>query len=346
MVAGIAALIGSALLIVLPLDQAVPAIGIILLSAALVISGRYKKLELVMTILAVVMIITIFITAIAVFPGWSAYVEGMVPSRVPDFDLYFILPWFGFLLAGAAGMMWFSYWVAARGYGGEVIESEAIKQENALIMEVEAGPRLRRWLLIMSTTAGIGVIGATMINFSFLTLGSELLRPLGVIPEGVRVAEDLARLLGEVWGASGRYLLVAGIFVALWGSILSNQDGWGRMYADATLMLMPRGKEDDRRKGSRVKLLRKLKNIYILIVLTLIPIIVFLALRDPVDILSVAGIITAAHLPIVVTLTLYLNVKRLPRSLGPGIFFIASTLVAILFYGFFSILFFYNLLSP
>jgi Mn2+/Fe2+ NRAMP family transporter len=345
-VAGIAALIGSALLIVLPLDQSVSSVGIILISAGLVISGRYKKFEIITTVLAAVMIITIILTALAVFPGFSAYADGMLPALVADFDPYFVLPWFGFLLAGAAGMMWFSYWVSARGYGGDVIdrpETEESKTDRPPFFEQDADNRLKRWLRIMAVTALIGVIGATLVNLSFLTLGAELLRPLGVIPEGVRVAEDLARLLGEVWGGPGRYLLVAGIFVALWGSILSNQDGWGRMYADATLMLIPERITRASGGASRPVQRKWLKIAYILTVLTLVPIIVFLAMRNPVDILSVAGIITAAHLPIVVTLTLYLNLTRLPRHLGPGVFSIGATIIAIFFYGFFSIFFFYDL---
>ncbi len=345
-VAGIAALVGSALIIVLPVPQSVAAVGIILVSAALVITGRYKKLELVTSILAAIMILSVLLAAVSVFPGWSTYADGLIPARVPDFDLYFILPWFGFLLAGAAGMMWFSYWVSARGYGGEVIDpNEAAPESEARgLSPEEAGPRLRRWLRIMATTAVIGVIGATLVNLSFLTLGTELLQPLGVVPEGVRVAEDLARLLGEIWGGPGRALLVAGIFVALWGSILSNQDGWGRMYADASLMLMPRTAARLGRNTSRAQLRERLKTAYIVIVLTALPILVFLLLRNPVDILSIAGIITAAHLPVVVILTLYLNLTRLPRSLGPGLWSIAATVLAILFYGFFSIFFFYDLL--
>jgi hypothetical protein len=293
-----------------------------------------------------VMIVSIVLAAAAVFPGWSVYARGMSPTLVPDFDPYFVLPWFGFLLAGAAGMMWFSYWVAARGYGGEVIEMENVSEAREQEFPLRGPPEshLRPWLVIMSTTAVIGVVGATLINLSFLTLGAELLRPLGVIPEGLRVAEDLARLLGEIWGETGRLLLVAGIFVALWGSILSNQDGWGRMYADATLMLLPRRWGGIGHGPALPARRRRIKTSYILLVLTALPIIVFLLLRNPVDILSVAGIITAAHLPVVVTLTLYLNIRRLPRTLGPGPVWIASTLVAVLFYGFFSIFFFYDLL--
>jgi Mn2+/Fe2+ NRAMP family transporter len=189
------------------------------------------------------------------------------------------------------------------------------------------------------------VVGATVVNVSFLTLGAELLRPLGVIPEGIRVAEDLAGLLSQVWGPAGGWVLVTGIFVALWGSILANQDGWGRMYADATLMFLPRSERGHSVLGRPLPMIRLyLRNTYILTVLTAVPIFLFLLLRDPVDILSLAGIISAAHLPVVVTLTLYLNLRHLPKGLRPGPIWTAATLVAILFYGFFSAFFFYNLL--
>jgi hypothetical protein len=34
----------------------------------------------------------------------------------------------------------------------------------------------------MGMVAGIGVIGGTVINISFLSLGAQFLRPLGIIP--------------------------------------------------------------------------------------------------------------------------------------------------------------------
>jgi hypothetical protein len=97
----------SALAIILPLNQSISAIGIILVSALLVISGHYKKLEVVTSVMAAVMIISIVLTALAVFPSGSVFAKGLVPTIIPDFDPYFVLPWFGFLLAGATGMMWF-----------------------------------------------------------------------------------------------------------------------------------------------------------------------------------------------------------------------------------------------
>ena len=78
----------------------------------------------------------------------------------------------------------------------------------------------------------------------FLVLGTELLKPEGIVPQGIDVAKDLSRLLSEVWGRAGFWMLIISITIALAGTILSNQDGWGRMFADATLILLePKFKE-------------------------------------------------------------------------------------------------------
>ncbi|MBE0428295.1 MAG: Nramp family divalent metal transporter [Thermoleophilia bacterium] len=341
-VAGIAALIGSALGIVLPERQAYFAVGIILVSSALVVSGRYRHLEKVTAGLAAVLIVSTVVTAIVVFPGFGPYAHGLAPVLPLDFDAHFVLPWFGFLLAGAAGMMWYSYWVAARGFGGPVFEEE--EQDDEQGKAVSAAGRqasLRSWMIITGTTAAIGVVGATVVNVSFLTLGAELLAPLGIVPEGIRVAEDIARLLSDVWGPAGTWVFVTGIFVALWGSVLANQDGWGRMYADATLILLRRRGIDESSKPRRRLLLR---NGYVIAVLTAAPVAVYLLLRDPVGILFIGGAISAAHIPVVVSVTLYLNLRRLPRALAPGPVWIAATLAAVLFYAFFTGFYFYELI--
>ncbi len=344
-VAGIAGLVGSTLMLALPGSQAMYAVGTILLSAALVVSGRYKKLEKLTTVMAAVLILSAFVTALMVFPGWETMASGMVPTLPPDFDAFFVLPWVGFLLAGAAGVMWFSYWVAVRGYGGELLDSD--EKERTRKPGAEERGWLRSWLVTMGITAAIGVVGASLVNVSFLTLGAELLRPLGIIPEGVRVAEDLANLLTQVWGPAGLWVLVLGMFVALWGSILANQDGWSRIYADATLMTLRRGRLDEELPGWLRRLTAsrlRLRNAYVFVVLTAAPIAAFFAVRDPVSILSVGGIVSAAHMPLVVGLTLWLNQRRLPREFRPGPVWFTATLGVVLFYGFFSAIYFIGLL--
>lgn len=152
------------------------------------------------------------------------------------------------------------------------------------------------------------------------------------------MAKDLTKLLSEVWGPVGFWLLIVGVVIALSGTILANQDGWPRMFADATHLLLP--KNLPQWLGD----LSKLKNLYVIVTVTLLPLLVFFLVRDPVEILSVAGIVAAAHTPVVVFLTLYLNKRTLPSSLQPKRLSSAAMLTAGAFFTIFALLYFLDLL--
>ena len=346
-ISGIAALTGSALMIALPGSQQLYGIAVIGLSIILVVSGRYQLVEKIASLMAGILVVMVLVTSVKVFSSTGPFVQGLVPGVPKNLDMQFVMPWLGFILAGAAGIMWFSYWVVAREYGGPQLDKEEIeKKENDEQVTKETSQRLKKWMKVMSNTAAIGVVGGGLIIVSFLVLGTELLKPEGTIPKGIDVAKDLSRLLSEVWGQVGFWMLIVSISIALAGTILSNQDGWGRMFADGTLILLE-GKvekkdpsKEKKEKSWWKKILterRKLKDAYAIIFGAAIPLIVFLLVRKPVDILSIAGTVAAVHTPVVVFLTLYLNMKRLPSALRPGLFSISCMVLSGLFFTAFAV---------
>lgn len=78
-------------------------------------------------------------------------------------------------------------------------------------------------------------------------------------------------------------------------------------------------------------------------VVTVLPLVVFFLVREPVEILSIAGIVAAVHTPVVVFLTLYLNLTRLPRELRPDWFSSAAMIASGLFFTTFAVLYFLSL---
>jgi len=138
-------------------------------------------------------------------------------------------------------------------------------------------------------------------------------------------------LFSGIWGAPGRYLLLAAIVVAIGGSILANQDGWGRSFADmARILARGRpGRDGKRRQGFR-KL--PLKPLFIAVVTGAVPVAIVLAFKDPVRIMSVSGIVAALHTPFIVLIALFVNRTRLPGELRPGWFQTAMMAAAGLFY--------------
>jgi len=357
-IAGIAALVGSALMVALPGGQALYASVVILGSGTLVLAGRYQGVERITAMMALVLVGAAITAAASTISG--DVTTGLVPGVPDDLDLYFVLPWVGFILAGAVGIMWFSYWVAARGFGGPTGPSSSTDQtDDGARDDVPSGEqvgrderieRVRAWTRTMSRTAALGVVGGGLVIVSFLVLGAELLAPQGRVPDGVDVARDLTALLGDLWGTFGEVLLLTCVVVALWGTIFANQDGWARTYADAT-RLVAGGPHDDGAAGDEgpagrvARLVRRPRAVYltyVAVAMTLAPQVLFLLVRDPVEILSVGGIIAAAHTPVVVGLTLYAN-RRLPVQVRPSRTSQAALGTAGLFFGAFAVVYLLSL---
>ena len=357
-IAGVAALAASALMLALPGGQGLYATLIIVVSGGIVLLGRYRGVERMTVVMSAVLVLSVVVTAVVVGPDLGELAAGAVPGLPADLDWYFIMPWIGFILAGAGGILWYSYWVSARGYGGEVLDehgtgepTEHIAPQALVESDDPRAGRLRHWTQIMSDAALIGVGTGGLVIVSFLVLGRELLQPEGVVPEGIDVAEDLARLLSEVWGTAGFWVLIVTVVIALWGTVVTNQDGWPRTFADATLILQSPESRTTAARSGQGRLRRwagsrmHLHRFHVVFTVTMAPLIVFWAVRDPVQILSIGGIVTAALTPVLVGLTLYLNHRRLPADLRPGRTITALMVFAALFFAWFAVLYFSELLG-
>jgi hypothetical protein len=123
-----------------------------------------------------------------------------------------------------------------------------------------------------------------------------------LVPEENRVAEVLGRLLGGVWGPVGFWFMVLGVFIGFWDTVLSDQDGHGRMFAAG----MRLGLE---RRGVRGRWVDEtfLQKAVVVALVTILPIVVYLVAGQPVTLLRRAGAIEAAHIPLVTALVLWLQ---------------------------------------
>ena len=123
------------------------------------------------------------------------------------------------------------------------------------------------------------------------------------------------------------------ILVTLGGSVLANQDGWSRTFADITLLL-PRSREESahanevvrgprwfcaivERRPAGMNPRRAIKSLFAIVVVGIAPAIVIAVARDPVAIMSVSGIVATLHTPFIVFGTLAVN-RRLPAVGRPS----------------------------
>lgn len=192
----------------------------------------------------------------------------------------------------------------------------------------------------MTLSNTLAVVGALLAALSFLILGSELLRPQGIVPQEQQVAETLGRLLGDIWGPFGFWFMVAIVFITFCSTVLSVEDGFGRMFADGTQILLQGFGMQGRWTQEKF-----LQRFYIVVLLVALPIAVYLFFGQPVGLLQTAGAIEAAHIPIVAGLTLYLNHRMLPKELRPSRLIFGGTAVAGIFFAVFAVIYLLQLLG-
>jgi hypothetical protein len=151
----------------------------------------------------------------------------------------------------------------------------------------------------------------TILLFIFGSLA--VLHPRGIVPEEGTLIWDMANLLGEVWGSGGRTLfLVVGV-ATLFSTQLALVDGVSRSIADIIYTNF---------KGAQK---RDVSWWYLLIALLWIVVgclITWVMERHQVSDLSflfnaayMGGFAMAVYVP----LTLYMNLKMLPKTARPGL---------------------------
>jgi Mn2+/Fe2+ NRAMP family transporter len=348
-IAGLAGSAATALALVLPGDIRLWMGASLLLSTTLVFWGRYRAVEIAATVIGVALAVTAVIAAASAKPHGADFAAGFVPRIPPNLRYDEILPWLGFMLSGAAGMMWYSYWVVAKGYGaagGRTARGDAGGDggggrthgdgggPDPRRLPAAAQERLRGWLTQMTFDNSVAVVGTFVITCAFLVLGAELLRPKGLVPEENRVAEVLGQLLGALWGPVGFWFMVVCVFVGFWDTVLSDQDGHSRLFANGTRLVLRSIGVSAKGAGEA-----RLRRVFLAVLLTLLPLALYLAVGQPVALLKIAGAIEAAHIPIVAGMTLYLNHHNLPAGLRASAFSFAATAVAALFFLAFAILY-------
>jgi len=314
------------------------------LAAGVVGFGQYRRIEQVAAVLAGVLFVAVVSAAIAVKPDYGNLASGLVPKLPPTIQFAEVLPWLGFMLSGAAGMIWFSYWMQARGYGaaggvdGETNEAPGRRSiGNPAERSAEDLTRLRGWNRQMTAVITLAVVGATVIALGFLILGAELLWPKRLTPEENQIAETLGRLLGDIWGEFGFWFMVSAIALTFLSTLLSSVDGFHRMLSEGVELV---------RQG-RLRWLSsgRLKVVILVGVLTVIPATTYLLVGNPVQLLQLAGGIEAIHIPLVTGLVLYLNRKALPTPLQASDISFWGTVLAGLFFGGFAVIYLLQLVG-
>jgi hypothetical protein len=151
-------------------------------------------------------------------------------------------PIMGWAAGGFASQVWYTYWVLGAGYGmthgrpyGQPADLQALKQ-----MSSETAGKVRGWCRVVYADATTALVIGLVTTLSFMLAGATILGPLRVVPEGPRVAFDLASIFGAQWGRGGEILFIMAGWAALFSTLVGQLAGWPRLLSDGYRICVPR----------------------------------------------------------------------------------------------------------
>jgi len=284
-----------------------------LAAVVLLLSGGYKRLEKVTTVL--VAAVTLFTVASVVILQWTPFrispvnIENGFKLAVPTAALALAFSAFGITGVGASELFAYPYWCIEKGYArsaGPRSEGEAW------------AARARGWTRVMQLDAWFSMVVFTVATVAFYLLGAAVLHPQGLDPKGNQMIPTLSVMyLKPLEGtplagfrAFTRVGFLLGAWAVLFKTLYVATAANSRLTAD---FLDLAGIWKQRSPRSRDRTVRLFCVIYPVLALGL-----YFAFREPQGLIKVGGISQMLMLPLIAGATLYIRGRDTDRRVGPS----------------------------
>ncbi|UOQ45905.1 Nramp family divalent metal transporter [Halobacillus salinarum] len=250
----------------------------------LVLTGRYKLFERIMTVMIGVMFVTVVGSAVIIFPNIGDIISGFVP-RTGDGSLLLVLG----LLGGVGGtitMASYGYWIRENKWEG------------------------RKWVPMMKLDSAAGYVITAVFTVSLLVIGAEFLYGTGIEIDGEKGLVTLSNMFSEQFGGFARWMFLIGAWSAAFSSLLGVWNGVPYLFADFIRIVR-------RKKNHKVTEKDPAYRAYLLW-LTFPPMILLFT-GKPVFLVIIYGALGAFFMPfLAITLMCLLNSNRVEKPLKNG----------------------------
>lgn len=289
-----------------------------IVTALLIFTERYKLIEL--SCLAMTLAFTILTLIGVVALQWTEYATTFeqlasgLTGKLPAEAMLFVFAAFGLTGVGGDEIMQYTYWLLEKGYAARVgpyQPSDLAWQERA-----------RGWTRVMVFDAIISMIVYTTVTAAFYVLGAAVLHARGDIPAGYAMISTLVNMYTESLGPWAKDVFLAGAFFVLFSTAFSALAAWTRIYSDTFSQFGWMKFDDPWQRGIAIKTLA--------CVFPLLWTIVFLWIEQPVTMVMLGGVATAAILLIVVVAAIHFRLRRSLPELAPGLFYDISFWVSVI----------------
>ena len=214
-----------------------------LVTAAILIVGRYGMIEATsgllvagftgMTVIALVLLqrTELHLTIGSVLDGFR--------FRLPEKGLGDAVTVFGITGIGLAELLFYPYWCLEKGYARD------LKPGQPRDPVVLAG-RIRGMRLDIS----VALVIYTFATIAFFLLGATILHDARNVPTGLDMIRSLSQMYTQTFGEWVFYVFVVGAFIVLFSTFFVAMGTWGRLCSDCVRLLLKRDSSFNARRAA------------------------------------------------------------------------------------------------
>jgi hypothetical protein len=256
----------------------------------------------------------------------SQLAEGL-RGHLPAAAMVTLIGAFGLTGVGGDEIMQYTYWLIEKGYAAKAGRGDPEDPVWAA--------RARGWMRVMYLDALASMVVYTVVTAAFYVLGAAVLHARGEVPADSQMIQTLSAMYTESLGPWAKGVFLLGAFVVLYSTVFSALAAWTRTFTDAAGMLGFINFADLPSRGRLIKAFAW----FIPLAWSAIYLLPAMLGRtaDPVIMVTIGGVATAAILFIVVVAAIDFRLHRTPAPLRPGRFYDLALGLSILLLGAFAV---------
>lgn len=256
-------------------------------------TGRYRALKRGAMVMMGLLVVGTVIAFLASPPSPSDLARMFVPS-IPGGSTLLVASLLGLMPTGINVAVWHSLWA---------VEHLKYWREETDVRRV----MLRMSQRDLAIGYGLSFVMAVML----LSLGATLLRPRGLVPDGIDVALTLSEIYTDLLGAWMFPVFMIAAFAAMFSTVYSVMDGFPRAFSTIMKTLLPQNAFLHRPSNPAYWIFMVVIFGFSLITNTLLP--------NPVLVVTLVGVVSLMVAPVLYTLNYYCVTRLIEdESLRPS----------------------------
>lgn len=274
-------------------------------TAAILAAGSYKTLEKILLGLVVgFTVATLVCATLMQFTEYSMSAADIASGLTFEFPLEHLvlaLAVYGYTGVNSGETAAYTYWCIEKGYPGYIGHDR---------QHPDWQHRAQGWIRVLHLDVWVTLIILTCATIPFYLLGAGVLNAMGVQPDGLETISVLSNMFTATLGGWSLWVFGVGAFFILFSTSLSGVGGGGRFIPDYLIELgfFPRSNLALRKAWTRG---------YV-ICAPLFGLLCYIAIPNPVFLITIGAVTAALMLPIQSGATLWLQARHLDARIQPS----------------------------